>query len=159
VIDEVLSRPVPSMYVHASYKVKDYMREDFHTIPAEMIVAEAARIMASDENQEGYLIVFDVGKPLGIVTENDIVNRVVAKNLDPLKTKVTEIMSSPLITVDPDEDLLKASKVMAENNVKKLVVMKETIVHGVITAYDISQSCGRYVDKTIRDIVRWTSVI
>jgi len=159
VIDEVLFPEELSMKMPMSYKVKEYMITDFQTINAEMTVAEAARVMASDENQEGYLIVFDVGKPLGIVTENDIVNRVVAKNLDPSKTKVTEIMSSPLITVDPDEDLLESSKVMLEHNVKKLVVMKEEIVYGIITAYDISQSCGRYVDKTIRDITRWTSAI
>ncbi|MDQ1279633.1 MAG: hypothetical protein QG670_895 [Thermoproteota archaeon] len=159
VIDEVLFPEELSRSIPMSSKIKEFMSKDLHTIGAEMTVAEAARVMAADENQEGYLIASNVGKPLGIVTENDIVNRVVAKNLDPSKTKVTEIMTSPLITVDPDEDLLDASRIMLEHNVKKVVVMKGEIVYGIITAYDISQSCGRYVDRTIRDVTRWVSAI
>ena len=156
IIDKVLFPEEHRIGMSSSFKVKDYMVKEFHTIRSEEVVAEAARVMASDKNQEGYVIVFDVGKPLGIVTENDIVNRVVAKDLDPSKTKVTEIMSSPLITVNPDEDLLEASKIMAEHNVRKLVVSIGDVVYGIITAYDISQSVGGYVNKTISEIFQWT---
>lgn len=157
IIDTVLFPPTVNVAVPLSYKVQDYMVKAVHTIPASSTVAEAARTMAADADHEGYLIVYDVGKPLGIVTENDIVNRLVAQTLDPSKTTVAAIMSSPLISVKPDEDLLEAATVMAEHKVKKLVVMANGVVSGIITSYDISQSCGRYVDRTFKDIIRWTS--
>ncbi|MCJ7632761.1 fasciclin domain-containing protein [Candidatus Bathyarchaeota archaeon] len=156
IIDKVIL-PKEELNMGVSYQIRDYMIKDFHTISSEVTVVEAARAMASDENQEGYLIVVTAGKPLGIVTENDIVNKVVAKTVDPVKTKVTEIMSSPLITIDPDDDLLEASKLMAERKVRKLVVTKDDIVYGIITANTVAQSCGRYADMMVRDILRWTA--
>ena len=66
-------------------------------------------------------------------------------------------MSTPLITIDPNDDLLSASKLMREKNVRKLVVMKGEIVYGIITAQDVAQRCGDYVDRSVRDIIRWTA--
>ena len=103
----------------------------------------------------GSLIVEKYNTPVGIVTERDIVNRVLARDLDPSKIKVSEIMSSPLVSVDPDDDLLKASELMQEHKVRKLAVMRNDIIYGIITANDISQHCGDYVDRSIRDIYRW----
>ena len=140
-----------------SYLVKDYMTKKVNTIKAEATTKEAAEFMAVDENQEGYVIVLKAGKPVGIVTERDLVTKVLAKDVDPSKIMVSDIMSTPLVTVDPDEDLLTASKLMGEHNVRKLVVVRDEIVYGIISAKDIAQRCGNYVDKTIRDIVRWTA--
>ena len=97
------------------------------------------------------------GKPKGIVTEKDLVNKVIVGGLDPAKTSVSEIMSTPLITVDPEDDLLKASQVMKEKNVRKLIVIRDEIIYGIITAKIISQNVQDYVDRSIRDIVRWTA--
>jgi predicted transcriptional regulator len=66
-------------------------------------------------------------------------------------------MSTPLKTVDPEDDLLKASRVMKEQNVTKLIVVREDIIYGIITAKIISQNVQDYVDRSIRDIIRWTS--
>jgi predicted transcriptional regulator len=66
-------------------------------------------------------------------------------------------MSSPLVTIDPDDDLLKATQVMKEQNVRKLVVVRDDIIYGIITAKKISQNVQDYVDRSIRDIVRWTA--
>ncbi len=138
-------------------QVKKYMTKEVNTIDYDATVDAAAKIMAADENYEGYVIVLEKGKPTGILTERDIVNKVVVGRLDISKTQVSEVMSTPLVTIDPDEDLLKASQVMKERNVRKLVVVRDDIIYGIITAKGLSQNFQDYVDRSIRDIVRWTA--
>ena len=140
-----------------SYRVKDYMIKETITIAFDSTVTEAAKVMAVDKNKEGYVIALKEGKPVGIVTEIDIITRALAKDLDPSKLKVSEIMSTPLRAIDPDDDLMMAAKLMREYNVRKLVVMRGDIVYGVITAKEIAQRCGEYVDRSVRDIIRWSS--
>jgi len=138
-------------------QVKKYMTKEVNTIDYDATVDAAAKIMATDENYEGYVIVLEKGKPMGILTERDIINKVVVGGLDASKTQVSKVMSTPLVTIDPDEDLLKASQVMKEQNVRKLVVVRDSIIYGIITAKGLSQNFQDYVDRSIRDIVRWTA--
>ncbi len=142
-----------------SYQVKDYMTKEVNTVDFDATVIEAANIMAVDKDCEGYVIVLQKGKPKGIVTERDLVNKVLVGGLDPSKTRVSDVMSSPLITVEPEDDLLKASRVMKERNVRKLVVVRDEIIYGIITAKNISQNIQDYVDGSIRDIIRWTAYL
>lgn len=142
-----------------SYFVKDYMTKTITTIHYEATASEAAKAMAADESLEGYTVVLKEGKPVGMVTERDIVNKVLAKDRSPRRTKVAQIMTSPLITVDPDEDLLQASQLMREHHVRKLVVIRGDIIYGILTAKDIAQQCGDYVNQSIKDITRWTLLI
>jgi len=137
--------------------VKDYMTKEVNTIDCDAKVTEAAMAMAADEKKEGYVICLIKGKPAGIVANIDIVNKVVAKKLDPSKTLVAEIMSKPLVTVDPDDDLLKASSLMREHNVGRLGVVRDDVIYGIITANIIAQRCGEYVDRSVRDIIRWSA--
>jgi CBS domain-containing protein len=138
-------------------QVKKYMTKEVTTIDYDANVTDAAKIMTVDKDYRGYVIVLQKGKPKGIVTEKDLVNKVIVGGLDPAKTSVSEIMSTPLITVDPEDDLLKASQVMKEKNVRKLIVIRDEIIYGIITAKIISQNVQDYVDRSIRDIVRWTA--
>jgi signal-transduction protein with cAMP-binding, CBS, and nucleotidyltransferase domain len=140
-----------------SYQVKDYMTKKVNTIDCDVKVIEAAIAMSVDEKKEGYVICLVKGKPIGIVANIDIVNKVVAKKLDPSKTSVAEIMSTPLVTVDPDDDLLKASSLMRERNVSRLGVIRDDVIYGIITANIIAQRCGEYVDRSVRDIIRWSA--
>ena len=138
-------------------QVKKYMTKEVHTIDYDTPVSEAANMMAADKDNEGYVIVLQKGKPVGIVTERDLVNKVLVGGLDPAKTSVSDVMSTPLVTVDPEDDLLKATQVMKERNVRKLIVVRDEIIYGIITAKKISQNVQDYVDRSIRDIVRWTA--
>jgi CBS domain-containing protein len=133
------------------------MTKEVTTIDYDSTVSEAANLMATVKVYEGYVIVLQKGKPKGIVTERDLVSKVLGGGLDLTKTSVSEIMSTPLITVDPEDDLLKASQVMKEQNVRKLVVIRDDIIYGIITAKIISQNVQDYVDRSIRDIIRWTA--
>jgi CBS domain-containing protein len=138
-------------------QVKKYMTKEVNTLDYDATVTEAANLMAADKEYEGYVIILQKGKPKGIVTERDLVNKVIVGKLDPAKTSVSDVMSTPLITVDPEDDLLKATQVMKEQNVRKLVVVRDDIIYGIITARIISQNVQDYVDRSIRDIVRWTA--
>jgi len=138
-----------------SYAVKSYMDKDVNTIVEEATVTETAKAMA--EKEDGYLIVLKEGKPIGIITETDLVSKILAKEANPSTIKVSEVMSKPLITIDPDEDLLKASEIMREHKINKLAVVRTGIIYGMITSKNIADRCGTYVDKSIRDIIRWTA--
>ncbi|MFH0748340.1 MAG: CBS domain-containing protein [Candidatus Bathyarchaeota archaeon] len=138
-----------------SYAVKGYMDKTVNTIVKDSTILDTAKSMA--EKEDGYLIVLEEGKPVGIVTERDLVNKILAKGVDPTTTKIADIMSKPLITIDPDEDLLKASETMREHKIRKLPVVRNGIIYGIITATNIANHCGMYVDKTVKDIIRWTA--
>lgn len=139
-----------------SFSVKDYMSKEVPTVDNVVSVTEAAKTMS--ESGKGFLIVLKAGHPTGIVTENDFVNKIIASELDPAKVSVGEIMSSPLISIDPDENLLKASEVMHEHNIRRLPVLKNGIIYGVISSKDIAEHCGAYVDQSIKDLIKWASL-
>jgi len=138
-----------------SYLVKSYMQKDVPTIEKGATISEAAKMMARTDR--GVLVVPSHGQPVGIVTEHDFVHKVLAKDIDAKNVKIDKIMSQPLVTVDPDADLLQASKLMQEKNIRRLPVVKEGIIYGIVTSRDIATHCGEYVDRTVRDIVRWTA--
>ncbi len=133
--------------------VKYYMKKEVPTTEDKSSVTEAAKTMI--KSSRGFLIVLKDGKPTGIVTEHDFVEKVIAKELDPSKVIISEIMSFPIITIDPDEDLLKASELMKKHNIRRLPVVKDGIIYGVLTTRDVSQQVREYVDKSVRDIIRW----
>jgi len=138
-----------------SYVVKDYMLKDFPKVEDKVASIDAARIMIA--SSRGFLIVLREGRPAGIVTEHDFVEKIITREQDPVKVLIGEIMSSPLITIDPDEDLLKASELMQKHKIRRLPVVKGGIIYGVLTVREISQRVGEYVDRSIRDIMRWAS--
>ncbi len=138
-----------------SYLVKHYMRKEVPTIEHRASVAQAAKTMS--ELGTGFLIVLKDARPAGIVTERDFVNKIIAREASPATMAVGEIMSSPIISVDPDEDLLKASELMQKNNIRRLPVIKNGIIYGVLTARDIALHCADYVNRSVRDIMRWAT--
>jgi CBS domain-containing protein len=137
-----------------SYYIKDYMDKEFPTIEVEAKVVDAAKIL--DKQKKGYIIVLEKGKPYGIVTEWDMVSKVLAAEMDPKMLTVRQIASSPLVTIDPDQDLLKASELMQKKNIKRIPVVKGGVIYGVVTSMNIAQKCGEYVNKSVKDILRWS---
>ena len=103
-------------------------------------VFEAAELMSS--SQLGCLVIMDGDVPVGIVTERDIVRRVVAKKL-PVETKISEIMSKSLITIDPDASLKEAARVMSSNKIRRLPVLKQNRLVGIVVASDFVRNLGK----------------
>lgn len=139
---------------NVSYRVKDYMDKTFMTIDVGASIREAAKMIAGGEH--GYIIVTEKGKPNGMIASKDIVTKVVAAGKDLDKTQVRDAMKSPLVAIDPDEDLLKASEIMHKEGIRRLAVVKSGIIYGIITSGDIAQRYGDYVDKSVKDILRWS---
>jgi CBS domain-containing protein len=114
------------------------MIEGVITIDSDATVMKAVKMM--NENEIGCLIVTRRGKAVGIVTERDLLTRVIAKSKNPKKTKVREVMTKPLISGQPDMDLEEATKLMFKMKIKKLpVVESEGKLAGLITLTDVAR--------------------
>jgi len=114
------------------------MIEGVITIDSDASVMKAVKMM--NENEIGCLIVTRRGKAVGIVTERDLLARVIAKSKNPKKTKVREIMTKPLISGQPEMDLEEATKLMFKMKIKKLpVVESEGKLAGLITLTDVAR--------------------
>jgi len=132
--------------------VKDYMTKEILSADVSTTITEAAKKMA--EKNVGFIIVLEKCKPVGLVTERNFLLKVLAENRDPNMTTLGDIMSTPLLSVDPDSDLLDAAKIMKEHNIRKLTVIRNDIVYGIITAMDITRHINDYVDHSIKDFIR-----
>ena len=85
-------------------------------------------------------VVVQGGNALGIVTERDLVSKVLSDGLDPAKVLVRDIMSTPLITVSPEATITKAAEVMAEYRIRRLVVIDQAgALVGIVTAGDVAR--------------------
>ena len=111
--------------------VRAYMRTNFPMIDANENVWTAARIMK--EKNIGSLIVTINGEPKGIVTERDMLYKIVAEDLPPAHIQVHKIMSSPLISVDIETPIRKALEIMTDRHIRHLLVMAEGRTVGLVT--------------------------
>jgi len=111
------------------------MVETVRTASLEDTVQEIAVLM--NKYQIGCVIVVDEEQPVGIVTERDIMKRVVSKGLVPKNLKVVDVMSKPLITASPSMAAGDAAKVMLKWNIKKLPVAEDGQLVGVVTLTDL----------------------
>lgn len=109
-------------------------------------VMYAASIMK--ERARGSLVVVDNGKPVGIITERDIVRRLVADGKSASATKVGEIMSTPLISVGPEATLAAAVRVMYENGIRRLPIVEDDRVIGIITSTDLARVLYRERERS-----------
>ncbi len=97
---------------------------------------KAAAVM--DKNDLGSVIVTNkAGKSIGIITERDLVIRVLAKNLKPDTVKVKEIMTTPLVTIEPDAAITEAARRMNRLDIRRLGVMYKGNLVGIISSKDI----------------------
>lgn len=123
-------------------RVTEIMTESpIDTIERGLTVSLAANVMK--ERKRGSLVVVEGGKPVGIVTERDLVRRVIAEEKDPSITKVGDIMSEPLISLGPEATVSSAAKVMYKNAIRRLPVIEEGRLLGMVTATDLARSVQR----------------
>jgi CBS domain-containing protein len=115
--------------------VKDAMTKRVIVIKPDLTVKEAAKIMT--EHRVGSLVVMENDKLAGIITELDIIWKVVAGDLNPNETLVKDIMTKEVITIRSDQTLEDATHLMVEKKIKKLPVMEDDKLVGIITATDL----------------------
>jgi len=120
-------------------RVRDVMSEEAVAVSEDTSVLDAAKVMA--EKRIGCILVKRDNKVVGIVTERDLVRRVVAKGLDPEKVKVSEIMSTPVVAVKDSVSVEEAVMVMAKNGIRRLPVVDErNALVGIVTATDLAKA-------------------
>jgi CBS domain-containing protein len=110
------------------------------------------------DHKIGSLIIISEKKAVGIITERDVIERVICNEKDPKATKVKDVMSRPLITVDSLLPVGEAAKLMSEKKIKKLGVVTHGRLIGVITTSDIVRAEPKIYDEFIKQWVEpsWT---
>ncbi|GGM74588.1 hypothetical protein GCM10007108_10670 [Thermogymnomonas acidicola] len=132
---------------------RDIMKKYTTMLPGDITALEAAKIMANDH--VGFAIVHQNGELKGIVTEWDYVSKVVAKELDPSKVKLSEIMTQGVISATPDTPTDKITQIMSANNIRRLPIVENGKLVGVITSRDILRIFRDYMDNLSEIISRF----
>ncbi len=134
--------------MHSTF-VNQVMSKNVITVDKSTSLQEAAQNMK--KSSVGCVIVKDGTKPLGIVTERDFVTKVAAEGR-PLFTEISEVMSSPLITIGPEETIWEASEMMKEKSIHKLPVKENEQIIGIVTTTDIVKISSLGSDSEMRRI-------
>jgi len=132
-------------------QIRDVMTPGPETIQADRPVAEAAKMMK--EADAGMIPVMDNGNLLGTITDRDIALRVVAEGKDPQSTPVREIASTNVVTIEPDQDLDEALQLMAKHQVRRLPVVEDGRLVGVLAQADVARvGDEKAVGHTVEEI-------
>ena len=136
--------------------VRDFMHRNLEVVPPETTIVEAAVRMRGKSLGSLLVVPADadgrVSNRSGIVTETDLLRKVLAKGMDPLLTRMDQIMTSPLLTIAPDRPMLDASHLMETNHVRHLCVSDEEEVVGVISVRDLVRCFIDSEGGPIRDL-------
>lgn len=118
-------------------QVRDVMTQNPTSCDPAATVVDAAKVMASED--VGSVPVVKDGRLAGVVTDRDIVVRVLAEGRDPTSTTVGEVASSDLETVSPDDDLNTALRKMASSKVRRLPVVDGDELVGIVAQADVAR--------------------
>ena len=118
-------------------QIRDLMTENPSSCERGTPVAEAAKVMAREN--VGSVPVVQGGKLVGVVTDRDLVVRLLAEGRDPQSTTVGEIASSEPVTLSPDDELDKALQLLARHQVRRLPVVEGERLVGIVAQADIAR--------------------
>jgi CBS domain-containing protein len=125
-----------ALEIRSRMLVKDVMTSQVVTVTWEEPVSRVAQLL--DKHEIGCVIVRTADeKPIGIITETDIVKRVVSKDIKPSEIVAKEIMSAPVITIGSEQTISEAARRMSKNNIRRLAVMHKGNLAGIISSKDI----------------------
>jgi len=130
--------------------VKDIMSVNVITMPPDASVLDVAKSMS--EMDLGSIVIGEGQRSVGIITEADIVRRVVAVGKNAETTTAKEIMTSPLLYVSPTTPLTEAMRIMARSNIRRLVVLKKDSLAGIITSRDILKWSPELIDILVESL-------
>ena len=116
--------------------VKDVMSSPAVTVQESVTANKIADLMS--KHDYGCIIVSSKdGKPIGIITERDLVVRVLAKNAKPDTVKAKDVMTAPLMTIEPDATISEAARKMSRLNIRRLVVIYREKLVGIVSSKDV----------------------
>jgi CBS domain-containing protein len=119
--------------------VQDIMKKVVLSIDASMAVIDAAKMM--DDASVGAIVVIQENIAVGIITERDIVKRVVAKG-KPSQMNVKEVMSPNLVVINPNNTILDLAQLMKERQIHRVPVVKDDRLIGMVTSFDLVRFCS-----------------
>ena len=133
--------------------VSDIMTDRIISVDRDQSVTAAARLLKR-HNVGALPVCDDHGRIRGIVTDRDIVLRCVASEEDPAKTKVSDIMSRGVITISPSDSVEKASRLMSEDQVRRIPVLRDGALIGMVTLGDLARgrNCEMEASAALADI-------
>lgn len=114
--------------------VKDIMTKSVVSVDATITVNEAAKMM--EDTKVGAVVVMENNSPVGIVTDRDFAIKVAA-HAYPITTPIKKIMSTPLISISPDESVWMVADLMFTRGVRKIPIIDDDKIIGIVTATDI----------------------
>lgn len=123
--------------INLSKRVSDVAEKDFTALDENLTIDKAAQIMQNKGSTSVLVTDIRSGKPHGIITEKDILYRVVAENRAPSKTRLKKLISSPLITIDEDSSLKDAISLMMSKGIRRLPVVRRDSVVGILNVTSI----------------------
>jgi len=129
--------------MQTGYKIMDIMTNKPVTAPRDMSLKDAAALMEKEDVNS--LLIVENDKPVGIVTDEDMVRKCVAKGCDPKKLKMKDIASIDLTTIRPEKDLYEALKLMRDKNIRQLPVVDDKLI-GFLTLKDVLKIQPELVD-------------
>jgi len=124
-------------------RIDELMVKNVVTLQTDASVYEAVKLL--NKNKIGCLVVVRNGAIVGILTERDLLERVLEKCKSPKETKVSEIMTRNVVVGTPDMDVLEATRVMFKLKVKKLPITEGNRLVGIVTLTDIARATS--IDK------------
>lgn len=136
-------------------KVGDIAKKKLITIEEGATVASATKVMA--EKNIGSIVITHERTPVGIVTERDLVRKILAAGLNPTTTKVNEIMTPHPIAIEEDRTLSEAIDLMTRKSIRRMLVTKNGEITSIFTQRDIlslSRIC-LYCGKEIRSVLEY----
>jgi isocitrate dehydrogenase len=122
------------------YTVGEIMTSPVVTVPASMPAEDALHLMRSKNIHSVIVEPEQPGGAYGIMTQRDLLKKIVAADRPLLNVTVSDLMSSPLITVSPDTPIKQCSIIMLDANIRRAVVMKEGQLVGIVSDTDIFQT-------------------
>ena len=115
--------------------VRDIMAKNVKTVRTDDSAHDA--VVKMNKFEVGSVIVTNNNRPVGIITSKNILSRIVESRLDASTVRAKDIMSSPLITIEPDTSIEDAAKLMAQKKIKQLVIMDKDKILGILSTSDI----------------------
>ncbi len=131
------------------YFATDIMKDQVVTVDSSATAMDAAKKMTQENI--GCVVVMEGDGPVGILTERDFVRKIVANKMS-LSTPVKDIMSAPLISIDPDSTIWELAELMKIKKIHKVPVIRENKLIGIVTTADITRLCSIGSDSGIRQI-------
>ena len=135
--EETLNREVVTQVQHIMSKEVDTFKKNTPLI-------EATKVMGS-KSISCVVVIDDKNLPIGILTERDMIKKVCAKKYDINTLKIQDVMTSPVICISPEMDILKVGNYMVEKKVRRFPVVKDEELVGLVTVTDLLHGTIKYI--------------